>query len=62
MGYSGSHGIFTEEEQKTTVPGREVGGGEERPNIIFLQLESFMDPTTIKGLSLSRILFLTFGS
>lgn len=56
VGYSEGaiRGIFTEEELKTTVPGREVDDGEERPNIILLQLESFMDPTTIKGLSLSR--------
>ncbi len=42
------------EENVTPIPGEPSGYGEERsetPNIIFLQLESFFDPTTILGSS-----------
>ena len=46
--------IFTEEEMKTTV-GKTKGIVEgEKPNIIFVQLESLMDPLTLKGLEFSE--------
>ncbi|MEG0291649.1 MAG: LTA synthase family protein [Anaerovoracaceae bacterium] len=46
--------IFSEEELNTTVgkvPNNKDG---QRPNIIFLQLESLMDPLTIKGMEFSE--------
>jgi len=46
--------IFTKKELETTVAAKGKDGNEEHPNIIFLQMESFMDPETIKGLKLSE--------
>lgn len=56
VGYSQEsiQGIFTDDELATTVPGREIEGDGKQPNIIFLQLESFMDPMTIEGMSFSK--------
>lgn len=45
---------FTEEELKTTVGKTEGVSGKERPNIIFIQLESLMDPTTLKDIEFSK--------
>lgn len=36
--------VFTDNEWKTTVGNRKTDGDEKHPNIIFLQLESFVDP------------------
>ncbi|MGI6257141.1 MAG: sulfatase-like hydrolase/transferase [Anaerovoracaceae bacterium] len=47
-------GIFTDKELETTVPGRQIQDDKDRPNIVFLQLESFMDPSTVKGITLSK--------
>ena len=57
------NGIFTIDERNTTVPGRVPEGWPETnakgdtskyPNIIIVQLESFIDPTIIKGLECSE--------
>ena len=46
--------IFTEDELKTTV-GKTTGiSGEKKPNIIFVQLESLMDPLTLKDVEFSE--------
>lgn len=46
--------IFTEDELNTTV-GKVANNKEgKRPNIIFLQLESLMDPLTIKGMEFDK--------
>ena len=46
--------IFTEEEMETTV-GKTTGiNNSKNPNIIFVQLESLMDPYTLKGLEFSK--------
>ena len=37
--------IFTKKELNTTVGNTKNDGGEKHPNILFIQLESFMDPT-----------------
>lgn len=47
-------GLFTKEELKTSVGGKHHDGGEMHPNIIFLQMESFCDPYTIKDIKLSQ--------
>lgn len=47
-------GIFTEKELETTVGDSREDGSEKHPNIIFLQLESFMDPQTVSGLELTE--------
>ena len=57
--------IFTDEERNTVVPGRLEAedpalkdipnkATEEYPNILIVQLESFMDPTDVKGLEYSK--------
>ncbi len=50
--------IFTEEELNTTVPGRTTLSEEDEevstPNIIFVQLESFIDPLTVEGITCSE--------
>lgn len=46
--------IFTKKERRTTVGDTTRDGNEKHPNIIFLQLESFMDPETVSGLGLNR--------
>jgi hypothetical protein len=57
------NGIFSTDERNTTVPGRLPKGWPEEsaegdsskyPNIIIVQLESFMDPTIIEGLECSE--------
>jgi hypothetical protein len=54
--YSGSaiRGIFTEDEltDMNSVPAAE--SEERRPNVIFLQMESFFDPTSMKNLQFSE--------
>ncbi len=56
-GYSGDEvlNIFTKEEKKE-LAGAAVGSdnGKRKPNVIFLQLESFFDPTLMKGLQFSE--------
>ncbi len=48
-------GIFTEEELKdlTNVPAANEDG-ERKPNVIFLQMESFFDPTLMENLHFSK--------
>ena len=46
--------IFTDEEMATTVGKTEGIVDGEKPNIIFVQLESLMDPYTLKGLEFSK--------
>ncbi|MEG0156525.1 MAG: LTA synthase family protein, partial [Anaerovoracaceae bacterium] len=46
--------IFTEEEREKTVPGRTGEEPKKHPNIIFLQLESFIDPQIAKDITLSK--------
>lgn len=46
--------IFTDEEMDTTVGKTEGIVEGEKPNIIFVQLESLMDPYTLKGLEFSK--------
>ncbi len=47
-------GIFTQEEKNRLFSSSPVEAPEDSPNIIFLQLESFMDPQTVKDVSLSQ--------
>lgn len=47
-------GIFTKEELKTTVGKTQGISGKKRPNIVFVQLESLMDPLTVKGLEFNK--------
>lgn len=59
---SAVNNIFTKDELKTTVAGRSASNGSlektkastERPNIIFLQLESFIDPNIVNNVKLSE--------
>lgn len=46
--------IFTEEELATTVGKTEGVSGDNKPNIIFIQLESLMDPLTLKDIEFSE--------
>lgn len=46
--------IFTEDERATTVGKTEGVSGENKPNIIFIQLESLMDPLTLKDIEFSE--------
>jgi len=46
--------IFTAKEMKTTVAGKETSTSVTKPNIIFLQLESFIDPSFVKNVKLSQ--------
>ena len=45
---------FTEKELKTTVGKTKGIVGKRKPNIIFIQLESLMDPLTVKGMKFSE--------
>jgi len=45
--------IFTEDDFANLVAAKGEDGPGDRPNIIFLQLESFMDPETVQGLGFS---------
>lgn len=45
--------IFTKEELASQVAARGKADTTDQPNIIFLQLESFMDPETVQGLGFS---------
>lgn len=45
---------FTEEELETAVGKTKGITGDARPNIIFIQLESLMDPTTLKDMEFSK--------
>lgn len=45
---------FTEKELKTTVGKTKGVVGNKKPNIIFIQLESLMDPLTVKGMEFSE--------
>ena len=49
-------GIFKKGEIEQKVDSTSIGAGNDKnpPNIIMLQLESFIDPTMIKGLTLSK--------
>lgn len=46
--------IFTEDELETTVGKTKGISGARKPNIIFIQLESLMDPLTVKGVEFSK--------
>ena len=46
--------IFSSREWKTTVGNVKTDGDEDHPNIIFLQLESFIDPAICKDIKLSE--------
>lgn len=46
--------VFTKKEMETTVAAKGSDGKESHPNILFLQMEAFMDPETVKGLKLSE--------
>ena len=46
--------VFTKKEMETTVAAKGSDGKESHPNILFLQMEAFMDPETVKGLRLSE--------
>ncbi|MCI2061549.1 MAG: LTA synthase family protein [Eubacteriaceae bacterium] len=46
--------IFTTKEMETTVAGKETSTSVTKPNIIFLQLESFIDPSFVKDIKLSQ--------
>ncbi|HUM55934.1 MAG TPA: sulfatase-like hydrolase/transferase [Bacillota bacterium] len=52
--------IFTKKEMETTVAAKGSDGNESHPNILFLQMEAFMDPETVKGLRLSEDAIPTF--
>lgn len=45
--------IFSEEEKNTTIGKTKGISGEKTPNIIFVQLESLMDPLTLKNIEFS---------
>jgi phosphoglycerol transferase MdoB-like AlkP superfamily enzyme len=45
--------IFSEDDFANLVAAKGEDGSGDRPNIIFLQLESFMDPETVQGLGFS---------
>lgn len=55
-GYSKKYidNIFTKEQMDTTVAGKETSTSSDTPNIIFLQLESFIDPSFVKDVKLSE--------
>ena len=46
--------IFTEKELKRNVANRDVKPPKKRPNIVFVQLESLMDPLTVKGMKYTK--------
>ncbi|MEA4922364.1 MAG: sulfatase-like hydrolase/transferase [Eubacteriaceae bacterium] len=46
--------IFTKKELDTTVGDTKNDGGEKHPNIIFLQLESFIDPDIVSDIKLDK--------
>lgn len=46
--------IFTEEDFAQLVAAKGENGEGDKPNIIFLQMESFMDPLTVNGLEYSK--------
>lgn len=47
-------GIFTDEQKKIAEGDGVSTSGDARPNIIFVQLESLMDPLTVKGVEFSE--------
>jgi len=55
-GYSASEvkDIFTKKERETQVGANQSDGSEKHPNIIFIQLESFVDPTIAKDVKFSK--------
>lgn len=46
--------IFTKEELETTVGKTKGISGDKKPNIVFVQLESLMDPLTIKNVKFNK--------
>lgn len=46
--------IFTKDDFANRVAAKGEDGSGDQPNIIFLQLESFMDPETVQGLGFSQ--------
>lgn len=46
--------IFTDKEKSRSVPGRKTAAPANAPNIIFLQMESFVDPRIAKDIKLDK--------